>query len=173
MPRWPNHPETWKPTETEVDIPSVGVVSCVAVFDHSETEGTGRHYAARAAFSGGEWVENERTHWTVTATFEGKSITSPYSQGSAYDRPPTAENVIYSLASDASCAEEDFEGFCSSLGYDSDSRTAERVWNACRDTELQLRRLFGAKYDSLLEWSYEQYSVVGTAGARNHWHSVG
>ncbi len=157
MPRYPSKPETWKPTETAVTVPDVGTITCVAVFDHSEDEDRTGSTWHDGGPGGGQWVKNQRTHWTVTATFEGQTITSPFSQGSAFDRPPTARDVLSSLVMDASCADEPtFEDFCSSLGYDSDSRTAERIWHACRDTELQLRRMFGAKYEDLQKWGYEQ-----------------
>jgi hypothetical protein len=147
-----NKPENWKPTDTEVDIPDVGVVRCSATFDHSEDEGTGKHYRS----FGDTWVPNERTHWTVQVIFEHFHFNAPYSQGSAYDKPPTADYVLSALVSDAQCGEYDFAEFCASLGYDEDSRKAEQAWHACRDTELSLRRMFGARYDALSKWGAEQ-----------------
>lgn len=56
---------------------------------------------------------------------------------------PTAEQVLDCLITDASCWESNrtFEDFCAELGYDTDSRKAERVYQAC-----------GECYKQLLEW---------------------
>ena len=148
-------PQTWKPTDTTVNVPGVGTVACHAEYQSSEDEG-GQHYVDRTNATGGGWVKNQRTVWTVTVHFEGYAMSSPYTQGSAYDAPPKADSVLYSLASDASGADATFEDFCSDYGYDNDSRTAERTWDACRETELQLRRMFGPKYDDVQKWSYGQ-----------------
>jgi|SRR6185437_9262579 len=152
MPRWPEKPETWKPTETDVTVPGVGTVQCVAVFDHDEKEGTGKHYVQFQQ----KWIDNKRTHWNVTVSFAGHKIETTFSQGSAFEKPPTAQSVLSSLALDASCGEYDFEEFCLSLGYDDDSRTAERIWKACREIELQMRRMFGSLYEKVLTWGNEQ-----------------
>jgi len=39
-------------------------------------------------------------------------------------------------------SEDSFEDWCASLGYDSDSRTAERIYNACLEQDRMIRRLF-------------------------------
>ena len=152
MPRWPVKPETWKPTDTAYIVPNVGRVECVAKFIKTETEGTGKHYAEPH----GPWVENLRTHWEVTLTFNGQSITSPFSQGSAYSVPPTAQTVASCLASDAQAGTEEFEEFASEYGYDSDSRKAYAVWEECRAIELKFRRMFGAHFDAMCEWANDQ-----------------
>ena len=56
---------------------------------------------------------------------------------------PTVEQVMDCLVLDASCWESNrtFEDFCAELGYDTDSRKAERVYQACGET-----------YKKLLEW---------------------
>lgn len=148
-----SRPDRWTPTETTVSVPEVGDVTCVAVFDHSEDEGGRKEFHNDSM--GGHWEMNQRTHWTVTVTFEGHSISSPYSQGSAFDKPPTAEYVLGSLAMDASCPET-FEDFCAEYGYDSDSRSAEKTWGLCRDIELQMRRMFGGKFETVQKWGWDQ-----------------
>lgn len=42
------------------------------------------------------------TGWAVTLNFEGRTMTVPFTMGSAYDRPPRLDEVIESLASEAS-----------------------------------------------------------------------
>jgi hypothetical protein len=58
------------------------------------------------------------------------------------------------LVSDAAAGAETFEDFCGDFGYDTDSRSAERTWKACRQMADQLRRLFGADHDEAMshEW---------------------
>lgn len=152
MPRHPHKPETWKPTETEYTVPNVGKVECVARFVKAEAEGTGKHYAEPH----GPWIENERTHWEVTLTHNGQSITSPFNQGSAHSTPPDAQTVASCLALDAQCGTMEFEEFASEFGYDSDSRSAYAAWETCRATELRMRRMFGDKFDTLCEWGNDQ-----------------
>jgi len=57
--------------------------------------------------------------------------------------PPELHNVLESLASDAMCVwdGETFEDFCHDLGYDADSRTAERVYHACIEIAQWFRRI--------------------------------
>ena len=54
---------------------------------------------------------------------------------------PTVEQVLDCLVLDASCWESNrtFEDFCAELGYDTDSRKAERVYQACGECYKQLQ----------------------------------
>jgi hypothetical protein len=65
---------------------------------------------------------------------------------------PTLTDVLYALNSDAQsvCHGQTFEDFCADFGYDDDSRKAEGIFNACRDTWCALIRL-GADFDELSE----------------------
>jgi hypothetical protein len=68
---------------------------------------------------------------------------------------PTITEVLESLASDAATVDNagSFEDFCSELGYDSDSRTAERTFKACEHIASRLKNFLGDDlYQSLL-WS--------------------
>lgn len=65
---------------------------------------------------------------------------------------PTLVDVISSVVSDTQCVAfgQTFEDFCDEFGYDEDSRSAERIFNACRDEFFGLNRL-GANLDELSE----------------------
>jgi hypothetical protein len=58
---------------------------------------------------------------------------------------PTLADVMSSLVSDAQCVADGqtFEDFADELGYDTDSRNAERIYNGCRDEYFGLIRLCG------------------------------
>jgi hypothetical protein len=65
---------------------------------------------------------------------------------------PTLTGVLYSVVSDAQCVAygQTFADFAAELGYDEDSRTAEKAYNGCRDEFFGLKRL-GANLDELSE----------------------
>ena len=54
------------------------------------------------------------------------------------------ENVfaLYCALIDATCANETFKNFCGDLGYNEDSRTAERIYKACGRTLAKVNRVF-------------------------------
>ena len=60
----------------------------------------------------------------------------------AYKPWPDVYDVESALVLDATSFEEssDFEDFCDIFGYDSDSKKAEGIYNACKDTFLFLVR---------------------------------
>jgi hypothetical protein len=90
-------------------------------------------------------------HWAVTLRMGRKQMTVPFSQGWAHTKPPTAADVLDCLASDASGADESFEDWAANYGYDTDSRKAERTYNAVRKQTARLRQFLGDKYEPLLE----------------------
>ena len=66
---------------------------------------------------------------------------------------PEVEDVLNSLALDAGSYDNsrNFEDFCSDFGYDEDSRTAEKIYNACAEMSKSLKYFLGSElYDTLL-----------------------
>jgi hypothetical protein len=97
----------------------------------------------------------DMAHWRCTLrSNSGARIQVIFSMGSAHgDKAPGAADVLNCLASDAGsveCAENDFAAWCSELGYDTDSRRAERAFKACGRAADKLRRLVGHDFDHLL-----------------------
>jgi hypothetical protein len=85
-----------------------------------------------------------RAHpYRVRLRFRGRSLTVPFYMGPALEREPTAADVLACLCSDVSMGEQSFEDFCSELGYDTDSRKAERTWKACSVLAPKVRRFLG------------------------------
>lgn len=54
--------------------------------------------------------------------------------------PPTQAGFLYCILSDAGAAEESFEDFCSSYGYDSDSIKSEKIYKECQETAQKINR---------------------------------
>lgn len=71
---------------------------------------------------------------------------------------PTVNEVLDCLASDAAIVENsgDFAGFCSELGYDEDSRKAERDWKATEHQTDRLKRFLGDELYDQLVWHTER-----------------
>lgn len=75
-----------------------------------------------------------------------------YYQGTGIQTTPdeTPLRVLESLLSDADVSAESFENFCADLGYDSDSRTSEAVYNECKQLRKQLERVLGDEFEAFL-----------------------
>lgn len=90
-----------------------------------------------------DWGADAR-HWVFTITRGEHEYTGFYTQGSAHTRSPDLTDVLSCLLSDAQYAEYDFEEFCGDMGYDTDSRRAERIHDACEQAAAGMSRLFTA-----------------------------
>ena len=93
-------------------------------------------------------------HYVITLTDRDNESLSFDFFGSEADKSeskdPSKGSILECIASDLS-TEEKFEDFCSSLGYDSDSRTAERIFNAVQKQKQNFRAFLGAEqYDELV-----------------------
>jgi len=100
-----------------------------------------------------DWADNNpnmpdmargSSHWKCVLKQGGRQLTVPFSQGPAHCSEPTAADVLDCLASDsANIFDYSFEEWASELGYDPDSRKAERVFMACEKQAKGLMRLLG------------------------------
>jgi hypothetical protein len=92
-------------------------------------------------------------HWKCTLRHGRKRMTVYFSQGPAINHEPELKSVLDSLASDASLIEDsrDFEDFARELGYDPDSRKAERSYDVTRKQTDRFKRFLGAEaFEQLL-----------------------
>ena len=103
------------------------------------------------------------------------SISSEFSQGMGHTSEPTKKDIFMALVLDAQCVDQgdedflDFEDFCSDLGYDNDSRAAERIYNACIETANDLKAFLADSYKFVLEHGRmidEQYQEFSEELAR-------
>ena len=99
----------------------------------------------------GDWKKSA-THWRLIIRRGNKQMTTYFSQGSAHTKEPTLSDILDCLASDASSIDNarSFEEWCGELGYDTDSRKAERIYNICVKQMESLNRLLGDDFKTLL-----------------------
>ena len=97
-------------------------------------------------------------HWKCVLRRPGHNMTVYFSMGYGHNgKKPTAADVLDCLASDASTIENTrgFEDWCLDLGYDTDSRKAEKTFKTCEHQSKQLRSFMGEHYENLL-WNTER-----------------
>jgi hypothetical protein len=72
---------------------------------------------------------------------------NPNPRGSfAVTRPlpaPSAADILYCIVLDDTCEHSSFEDWASDMGYDTDSRKAEQIYNQCREQSRDARRILG------------------------------
>lgn len=90
------------------------------------------------------------SHWRVTLRYRGRRLTVPFSQGPAICEDPSAESVLSCLLSDASSADQDFEHWADDLGFDQDSRKAERIYRVVQAQTAKLRRFLGEDFSQFM-----------------------
>jgi hypothetical protein len=84
-----------------------------------------------------------RQEWRITLRCEGRRMSFPYYGGAAAS-DPSADDVVESLTLDASALGVSFPEWCAELGYDTDSRSAESTYRACRSLGRRFARLLGS-----------------------------
>ncbi len=97
--------------------------------------------------------EREMDNWKCTLKMGRKSMTVHFSKGLGHHgAEPTADEVLDCLASDSRSADDcSFEQWCSEFGYDTDSRQAERTYQACHHSAVRLQNFLGTDlYGKLL-----------------------
>ena len=109
-----------------------------------------------------EWVDSNPNmndmpegsrHFKVVLRRPNRQMTVFFSQGPAIEKEPTVADVLDCLAGDSeSVRAYDFEEWCGELGYDTNSRKAERTFEVCRHQAQKLSRFLGnVSYNQLLE----------------------
>ncbi len=78
---------------------------------------------------------------------EGRWVTAILSTGSVFTKPhpgPLLKDVLYSLVMDSDALDyPTFEDWADCFGYDTDSRSGEKVYRACLEIALKMRAMFG------------------------------
>ena len=75
-----------------------------------------------------------------------------YSQGYGIKDEPSLERVLGAILMDCQGLEgmDSFEDWADSYGYDTDSRSAERIYKACQEQADNMKYLLGYMYDDFL-----------------------
>lgn len=83
-------------------------------------------------------------HWRVTLRHGSRRYTLTFSKGRGHNgAPPSVSEVLECVQSDATYPDMSFEEWCRELGYDEDSRRAERTYNAVVKQTERARALIG------------------------------
>lgn len=87
----------------------------------------------------------EHYAYTVELAYDGRTMRSPWRQGTAITDDPDAASLLDSLASDAVGIENtgSFEEWAPEMGMDLDSRKAEATYRQCVELGEKLRELLG------------------------------
>jgi hypothetical protein len=93
------------------------------------------------------------SHYKCTFSRGRKRMTVNYSMGSAHTSEPTLNEVFDCLVGDARSVDDlDFDEWCRDIGYDTDSRQAERTYKTCVHQAGRLRTFLGDElYEKFLE----------------------
>lgn len=92
--------------------------------------------------------------WTCTIEYKGNSMEIPFYKGSGHNgSEPELEEVLNCLFSDAYSVlnASDFEDWANELGYDTDSRQAEKIYKECLKIAEQLENVFGEDFETINE----------------------
>jgi len=90
-------------------------------------------------------------HWRVIFRRGRRRMTIPFSQGPALHDDPTAVDVLDCVVSDSSSIDQPFEHWAADLGWDSDSRKAERCYRACVRQAAKLRQFLGESFEAAMQ----------------------
>jgi hypothetical protein len=116
-----------------------GVTATVKFVEERETTQDGQN-----------WDHNV---WKVTLRTDGRQFTTSYMTGLGYTGGElSASDVLETLISDAWTAEnaDGFEDWANELGYDEDSRSAERAYRTVVRQTKRLRTFLGDRYGEFL-----------------------
>jgi GH35 family endo-1,4-beta-xylanase len=103
------------------------------------------------------WIDAD--HWHVTIRFGKKQMSTYFSKGSGHHgEPPNVAEVINCLASDSASIENSpiFQDWANEMGYDPDSRKAERIFNICHKQADRLTKFLGSALYSELVFKVER-----------------
>ena len=107
-----------------------------------------------------KWA-GDMTGWRVTLRYDGRQMTLTFWMGIAHgETPPTAEDVLECLLSDASMAENatGAHDFAESMGYELSGRQEEQAFLPLVLQTERLKRLLGDAYEVFC-WGEETVST--------------
>jgi hypothetical protein len=97
-------------------------------------------------------IENVKTGYEYSFDFYGSAFDTQKHITEMNDQD--LKNALENIISDAIAGNDSFEEFCSNFGYDEDSRSVERIHNACKES-LSKMEYIGFTLDELYDLSNE------------------
>lgn len=99
----------------------------------------------RADYTG----EDYKDEWKKTAnkykariTYNKKSITISFYTGNGWKKDPVLEDILGSILLDTTYLDYGFEDFANAMGYNSDSRKAEKIYKEIQKQAKKINRIF-------------------------------
>ncbi len=97
-----------------------------------------------------DYTEDDyKDEWKKTANkykariiYNKKSMTIIYYTGSGWKKDPELEDILGSILQDTTYLDYGFEDFANEMGYDSDSRTAEKIYKDIQKQAKKINRIF-------------------------------
>jgi len=146
-------------------LPEEVITQIISIFEkynkpeHTEQKtntATFKQFQVKASYKGtkkAEWSsDNFNNHMvTVTNTETSNKITFEFWASMTHpelNREYDILNAFYCFVTDAISGSYSFENFCSEFGYDTDSRTAEKIYRKCKKQLEKLNKIYdGDIYD--------------------------
>lgn len=155
-------------------LTAIGVTFTAALVGATERDGwecdEWRVKLVKRAESGGKTAELATTYYTGTGhraskTPMPKSVkinprslhAEQWTLQNVRPVAPTAASVLHNLLLDAGSAESNFPDWCGAFGYDTDSRKALTVYEACCSTRADVNKLFTRDERAALATMLEDY----------------
>ena len=106
----------------------------------------------------GDGWDASASHWRCKLLRNQLDMNTEYSMGSAHKNAPLLVDVLDCIAMDSAGIENarGFEDWCGEYGYDTDSRKAERIYNACLSQYEQLTYWLGSELAQELMFETER-----------------
>ena len=108
--------------------------------------------------------EDYKDEWKKTSNkykarikYNKKSMTIIYYTGSGWKKDPVLEDILGSILQDATYLDYGFEDFASAMGYDPDSRKAEKIYKEIQKQAKKINRIFSKEeQEELLTYLEEE-----------------
>ncbi len=109
--------------------------------------GSGNRYTKKSSLSiSKSYLEKVKEITGLNSALIADSKTTKADRSGAYQDSyaitPTQASVLYCLLADAECGSLSFDDFCDNYGYDSDSMSDFKIYQACMQTTKDINNLF-------------------------------
>jgi hypothetical protein len=93
-----------------------------------------------------EWQRQARAY-TCRLEYSGRRLTCDFFMGKGHVGEPSTADVLSCLITDSTAAESTFEQWCHDFGYDSDSISQKKLYDACVKSSGKVHTLLGDEFD--------------------------